>query len=96
VETLFAEHRRALQAYFHRRIRTESDAADLAQEVYIRMLRVSDTLSWSGFELAAFLCNALNSHPALTGRSAAVTNIGAPMAVTLVPRTLSISGTWHF
>jgi RNA polymerase sigma factor (sigma-70 family) len=43
VEKLFAEHRRALQAYFYRRIRTKSDAADLAQEVYLRMLRVSDT-----------------------------------------------------
>jgi RNA polymerase sigma factor (sigma-70 family) len=43
VEKLFAEHRRALQAYFHRRIRTKSDAPDLAQEVYLRMLRVSDT-----------------------------------------------------
>jgi RNA polymerase sigma factor (sigma-70 family) len=43
VEKLFAEHRRALQAYFYRRIRTKSDAPDLAQEVYVRMLRVSDT-----------------------------------------------------
>ena len=42
VEKLFAEHGRALQAYFHRRIRTKSDAPDLAQEVYMRMLRVSD------------------------------------------------------
>ena len=42
VEKLFAEHRRALQAYFHRRIRTKSDAPDLAQEVYVRMLRVSN------------------------------------------------------
>jgi RNA polymerase sigma factor (sigma-70 family) len=43
VERLFAQHRRALQAYFYRRIRTKSDAPDLAQEVYVRMLRVSDT-----------------------------------------------------
>ena len=43
VEKLFAQHRRALQAYFYRRIRTKSDAPDLAQEVYVRMLRVSDT-----------------------------------------------------
>jgi RNA polymerase sigma-70 factor (ECF subfamily) len=43
VEKLFAEHRRALQAYFYRHIRTKSDAADLAQEVYVRMLRVIDT-----------------------------------------------------
>ena len=42
VEKLFAEHRRARQAYFHRRIRTKSDAPDLAQEVHVRMLRVSD------------------------------------------------------
>ena len=39
---MFAEHRRALQAFFYRRIRTKTDAADLAQEVYVRMLRVSD------------------------------------------------------
>lgn len=42
VERLFTEHRRALQAFFYRRIRTKSDAPDLAQEVYVRMLRVRD------------------------------------------------------
>lgn len=42
VERLFAEHRGALQAFFYRRIRAKSDAPDLAQEVYVRMLRVSD------------------------------------------------------
>ena len=42
VERLFAEHRSALEAFFQRRIRTKSDAPDLAQEVYLRMLRVSD------------------------------------------------------
>jgi RNA polymerase sigma-70 factor (ECF subfamily) len=42
VERLFAEHRSALQAFFYRRIRTKSDAPDLAQEVYVRMLRVGD------------------------------------------------------
>ena len=42
VERLFAEHRSALQAYFHRRIRTKSEAADLAQEVYLRILRVAN------------------------------------------------------
>lgn len=43
VETLFARHRETLQAFFYRRIRTKADAADLAQEVYLRMLRVNDT-----------------------------------------------------
>jgi RNA polymerase sigma factor (sigma-70 family) len=42
VERLFADHRGALQTFFQRRIRAKADAADLAQEVYVRMLRVSD------------------------------------------------------
>ncbi|HTT41666.1 MAG TPA: RNA polymerase sigma factor [Steroidobacteraceae bacterium] len=42
VERLFAEHRGALQSFFRRRIRTGADAPDLAQEVYVRMLRVRD------------------------------------------------------
>lgn len=42
VERLFAAHRSALLAFFYRRIRHKPDAADLAQEVYLRMLRVSD------------------------------------------------------
>ena len=42
VERLFAEHRGALQAFFRRRLRTKADAPDLAQEVYVRMLRISD------------------------------------------------------
>jgi RNA polymerase sigma factor (sigma-70 family) len=41
VEGLFA-YRGALQAFFYRRLRTKADAADLVQEVYFRMLRVSD------------------------------------------------------
>lgn len=42
VERLFAEHRGALQTFFLRRIRAKADAGDLAQEVYVRMLRLSD------------------------------------------------------
>src|SRR5450755_930332 len=42
VGRLFAEHRGALQTFFRRRIRRKADAADLAQEVYVRMLRISD------------------------------------------------------
>jgi RNA polymerase sigma factor (sigma-70 family) len=42
VERLFAEHRGGLQTFFRRRIRSKADAADLAQEVYVRMLRISD------------------------------------------------------
>jgi RNA polymerase sigma factor (sigma-70 family) len=42
VERLFADHRGALQAFFRRRIRGKADAADLAQEVYVRMLRIGN------------------------------------------------------
>jgi RNA polymerase sigma-70 factor (ECF subfamily) len=43
IERLFSEQGAALQAFFRRRIRAAPDAPDLAQEVYVRMLRVSDT-----------------------------------------------------
>jgi RNA polymerase sigma factor (sigma-70 family) len=42
VEKLFARHGTALRAFFYQRIRRRPDAADLAQEVYVRMLRISD------------------------------------------------------
>ena len=42
VERLFTDHRAGLQTFFRRRIRTQADAADLAQEVYVRMLRIGD------------------------------------------------------
>jgi len=42
IERLFAEQYAALLAFFYRRTRTKSDAPDLAQEVYLRMLRVKD------------------------------------------------------
>ena len=42
VERLFCEQQAALQAFFRRRVRSTADAADLAQEVYVRMLRISD------------------------------------------------------
>jgi RNA polymerase sigma factor (sigma-70 family) len=42
LEKLFAEHGRPLQAFLYRRVRRHPDAAELAQEVYLRMLRVPD------------------------------------------------------
>ena len=42
VEKLFTEHYASLLGFFNRRVRARSEAADLAQEVYLRMLRVSD------------------------------------------------------
>jgi RNA polymerase sigma factor (sigma-70 family) len=42
VERLFAEHGGALAAFLHRRVQRKPDAAELAQEVYMRMLRVTN------------------------------------------------------
>ena len=42
VERLFA-HRGALQAFFYRHLRAKSGAADLVREVYLPLLRVTDT-----------------------------------------------------
>jgi RNA polymerase sigma factor (sigma-70 family) len=43
VERLFAGNRTALVSFFRPFVREPSDARDLAQEVYLRMLRVRDT-----------------------------------------------------
>jgi RNA polymerase sigma factor (sigma-70 family) len=43
IERLFVHHRTALQAFFYRRLKAKDDAADLVQEVYLRMLRVKDS-----------------------------------------------------
>lgn len=42
VERLFAQQGGALQAFLFRRVRRHPDAAELAQEVYLRMLRITD------------------------------------------------------
>ena len=42
VEKLFTEHYASLLVFFSRRVRESSEAPDLAQEVYLRMLRVRD------------------------------------------------------
>jgi RNA polymerase sigma-70 factor (ECF subfamily) len=43
VERLFIEQARALRAFFYRRVRSAAAAADLEQEVYLRMLRAVGT-----------------------------------------------------
>jgi RNA polymerase sigma factor (sigma-70 family) len=72
VERLFADHRGALQTFFQRRIRAKADAADLAQEVYVRMLRISD---WEAIRnpvhyLYAVANNLVKEHAVLDRRQA--------------------------
>jgi RNA polymerase sigma-70 factor (ECF subfamily) len=54
IERLFSDHGTALQAFFRRRIRVAADAPDLAQEVYLRMLRLKNAESIRNPELYIF------------------------------------------
>ena len=62
----------------------------------VNILNLRAAVRWPHFEAAAFLGNALGSHPIQSGRSGGVVQVGAGLALTLVPRTLSVSGTWRF
>ena len=42
VRQLFMTYQSALRAYFYKRVRRRADAEELAQEVYLRLLRVPD------------------------------------------------------
>ena len=77
VERLFAQHHRALQAFFYRRIRSKSDAPDLVQEVYVRMLRVSDTDAIRNPELYLYTVasNLVKEHAVLERRRASSVDI---------------------
>jgi RNA polymerase sigma factor (sigma-70 family) len=69
VERLFSKHGKALEAFFRRRIRVTPDAPDLAQEVYVRMLRVKDIDAIRNPELYLFtVANNLVKEHALVER----------------------------
>jgi RNA polymerase sigma factor (sigma-70 family) len=89
VEGLFA-YRGALQAFFYRRLRTKVDAADLVQEVYLRMLRVSDPEAILNPEAYLFTvaANLLKENAVADRRHAQEVAVEAPEAMpalTLVP-----------
>ena len=77
VGRLFAEHRGALQTFFQRRIRSKADAADLAQEVYVRMLRISDQAAIRNpvHYLYTVANNLVKEHAVLDRRQAAAIDI---------------------
>ena len=81
VERLFAEHRNALQAFFYRRIKTKHDAADLVQEVYLRILRVKDSdaiLNPEGY-LYTVASNLVHEHYVLSERHAGSVDLDHPL-----------------
>jgi RNA polymerase sigma factor (sigma-70 family) len=86
VERLFA-HRGALQAFFYRRLRTKSDAADLVQEVYLRMLRVNDTDAILNPEAYLFTVagNLLKENAQLDRRHTEAANAGEAQGMQSLP-----------
>jgi RNA polymerase sigma-70 factor (ECF subfamily) len=90
VEKLFAEHRRALQKYFYGRIRIKSEAQDLAQEVYVRMLRVSDpeAIRNPQLYLYAVASNLVKEHAVVERRQAERLDLGTDFDVALVQQRL--------
>ena len=70
IERLYAEHRAALHSFFRRRIRNQAHAADLAQEVYLRMLRVHDpsTIRNPAVYLFTVASNLVKEHATLEQR----------------------------
>jgi len=70
IERLFAAQGRALQAFLYRRTRQHTDAADLAQEVYVRMLRIEDPDKIADMDAYLFTVasNLAREHAAREGR----------------------------
>ncbi len=90
VERLFAEQRGALQAFFRRRIRSKADAPDLAQEVYLRMLRLSDREAIRNPVLYLYTVanNLVKEHAVLDRRQATgidIDQVGTPEQLEVLP-----------
>jgi RNA polymerase sigma factor (sigma-70 family) len=90
VERLFAEQRGALQAFFRRRIRSKADAPDLAQEVYLRMLRISDQEAIRNPVLYLYTVanNLVKEHAVLDRRQASdidIDEVGTPEQLEVPP-----------
>jgi RNA polymerase sigma factor (sigma-70 family) len=77
IERLFSENRSKLQSFFRRRIRSAADAPDLVQEVYLRMLRISDKDAIRNplFYLYTVANNLVKEHSVLEQRRAAGVDI---------------------
>ena len=81
VARLFAEHRGALQAFLNRRVRRRPDAAELAQEVYVRLLRAPDigAIRDPGAYLYTIASNLARDHARRERQHGTVLDLDAPL-----------------
>jgi RNA polymerase sigma factor (sigma-70 family) len=94
VERLFTEHGSSLQAFFYRRVRRHPDAAELAQEVYVRMLRVADMESVRNPEayLYTVASNLAKEHSRHEQASSAALDVDDPVVQELIAELPSVAG----
>lgn len=80
VERLFAEHGAGLRGFFYRRVRRQQETADLVQEVYLRLLRISDMESIRNPEayLYAVASNLAKEHALKEQRLTAAVGVDDP------------------
>jgi RNA polymerase sigma-70 factor (ECF subfamily) len=94
LERLFAQHGAALLAFFYQRVRRRPDAAELAQEVYLRMLRISDIEAIRNPEayLYTVASNLAKEHRVLEQRNANTLDIddAAELLADLTPASAEI------
>jgi RNA polymerase sigma factor (sigma-70 family) len=81
VERLFAEQGGALRTFLARRVRKLPDVAELAQEVYLRMLRLEDSSIIENPEAYLFTVanNLAKEHSRQEGRSSGAIDIDDPL-----------------
>lgn len=89
---LFLAHRHALQRYFARRVRPRSDAQELAQEVYLRLLRIPDANALRNpegylYAIAANLIKERAAHQRLSRNC-------VPLEEAALPEALSAEPSW--
>jgi len=80
VERLFARHSGTLRSFFQRRAGAQADASALAQEVYLRLLRINDTDAIKNPEAYLFTVagNLAKEHKVLAWRRGISQDLGDP------------------
>src|SRR4029077_19585265 len=94
VERLFADHGGALQGFLARRVRRYPEAAELAQEVYLRMLRVADldTIRNPEAYLYTVASNLAKEHSRQQRKDAAALDVDDPLVQEQLAELPTIAG----
>lgn len=94
LERLFSEQGGALQAFLYRKVHKHPEAAELAQEVYLRMLRVPDMTSVRNPEayLFAVASNLAKEHTHREARDRSALDIDDPLVQEQLAELPSFAG----